>query len=273
VDLPAVNRPPLDRSRLASSAPAWVRVEVVPEAPSTNELVAVRARAGEPEGLVVVAEHQTAGRGRLDRRWVTPARSALTFSVLLRPQVPAERWPWLPLLAGVAVVEAVEDAGGPVCALKWPNDVLYGDLKLAGLLAERVETAAGPAAILGIGLNVTTTADELPVETAASLATLGCDVDRTSLLLALLDRLGERLHRWAVGDGASAESLLDDYRSRCGTLGRSVRVHLPSGELLTGTAVGVSDDGSLQVETGGRVVPLRAGDVVHVRPVTGPAVP
>lgn len=259
---PGDSRPPLDRQRL--DAPAWTSVEVVEESPSTNAVVADRARAGAPEGLVVVAEHQTAGRGRLDRSWVTPPRAALTFSVLLRPRVPDHRWPWLPLLAGVAVVEAIEAAGGPSCALKWPNDVMYDGAKLAGLLVERVESPTGPAAVLGVGLNVSTTAEELPVPGAGSLATAGWDADRTELLVTILDVLGRRVRAWAGASGD--EALRVDYTARCDTVGRSVRVHLPSGRDVVGTAVGIGPDGALQVEGPDGPVDLSAGDVVHVRP-------
>ena len=242
-------------------------MEVVAQAPSTNALVAARAQDGAPHGLVVVADHQTAGRGRLDRSWVTPAGAALTFSVLLRPEVPDHRWPWLPLLAGVAVVDAVEDAGGPACALKWPNDVTYGGRKLAGLLVERVETPTGPAAVLGIGLNVSTTDVELPVPGAASLATAGWPgLDRVPLLVGILDVLGRRLGRWAGDGGDPGRGLLEDYRARCETVGRPVQVHLPSGDRLVGTAVGVAMDGGLVVEDGRSRIVVSAGDVVHVRP-------
>ena len=215
----------------------------------------------------MVADHQTAGRGRLDRSWVTPPGAALTFSVLLRPQLPDERWPWLPLLAGVSVVDAVEDAGGPPCALKWPNDVTYGGRKLAGLLVERIETPTGPAAVLGIGLNVSTTAEELPVAGAASLATAGWPgMDRGAILLQILEVLGRRLRRW-VGDGGDPErGLLEDYVARCETVGQPVRVHLPSGDHLVGTAVGIGSHGGLRVDDGSRTLAVSAGDVVHVRP-------
>ncbi len=117
-------------------------MEVVDEAPSTNALVVDRARRGEGHGLVVVAEHQTAGRGRLDRTWTTPARAALTLSLLVTPdEVPVARWPWLPLLTGLAVVEGVRRAGGPEVTLKWPNDVLLDGLKVGGILVERVRAA------------------------------------------------------------------------------------------------------------------------------------
>jgi BirA family biotin operon repressor/biotin-[acetyl-CoA-carboxylase] ligase len=252
---------------VASLAPAWTTAEVVAEAPSTNAIVAARAREGAPQGLVVVADHQTAGRGRLDRAWVTPPRAALTFSVLLRPELPAERWPWLPLLAGVAVLDAVEDAGGPPCVLKWPNDVRYAGRKLAGLLVERVDTPAGPAAVLGIGLNVSTTVDELPVPGAASLASVGWPgLDRGLLLARILEALGKRLRRWMVEGGDPRRGLREDYLARCETVGQQVRVHLPSGDHLVGIATDVDDDGGLQVETSAGRVTVSAGDVVHVRP-------
>jgi BirA family biotin operon repressor/biotin-[acetyl-CoA-carboxylase] ligase len=214
---------------------------------------------------VLVTEHQTAGKGRLDRTWETPDRAALTFSVLLRPRLDPADWPWLPLLTGVAVVEALAEHG-VTAALKWPNDVLLpgdGDRKVAGLLAERVDTPDGPAAVLGVGLNVTTTAEELPVATATSLAVAGHDVDRTGLLVSLLDRLRERYAGLAAGGRAR---LARDYAAVCTTIGRPVAVQQPGGGTLRGRAVGLDDHGGLVVEGGeGRTV-VSAGDVVHVRP-------
>jgi BirA family biotin operon repressor/biotin-[acetyl-CoA-carboxylase] ligase len=245
-------------------APA--RVEIVDRAASTNALVAERARAGEPEWLVVVAEHQTAGRGRLDRTWETPDRAALTFSVLLRPEVQAERWPWLPLLTGYAVGATLRTVGAAAC-LKWPNDVTVDDAKVAGILLERVESSAGPAAVVGIGLNVSTTREELPVETATSLSLLGVEVDRTTLLGAVLTALSEQYDEW-LGQGGSGEaSFAAAYRRVCSTIGRRVRVDLPSGEAVGGQATGVDDVGRLLVETEDGEVVVGAGDVVHVRPV------
>ena len=267
MNAPDASRPFLDLARIRAAAPAWVTVEVVDAAPSTNALVAARATSGAPEGLVVVAEHQTAGRGRLDRTWVTPPRAALTFSVLLRPRVPDPRWPWLPLLAGVALVDGVEGAGGPRCALKWPNDLLYDGRKLAGLLVERVETPTGPAAVLGIGLNVSTSAEELPVPGAGSLATVGRPgLDRGLLLVRVLEALGHRLRDWTREEGDPRGGLLEDYRTRCVTVGQQVTVHLPSGVSLVGRATGVTEDGGLEVDGAGGVVRVSAGDVVHVRP-------
>jgi BirA family biotin operon repressor/biotin-[acetyl-CoA-carboxylase] ligase len=236
------------------------QVEVVEEAGSTNTLVAERARADGPEGLVILAEHQTAGRGRLDRSWETPARSALTFSVLLRPTVPGAAWPWLPLLTGYEVSKALRAAGFDA-TVKWPNDVLIGERKVAGILVERVETASGPAAIVGVGLNVGMTAEELPVPEATSLAVEGEAPDRTELLGLLLDTLWEGYVAWQEGGEAATRHLAASYAAACSTIGHVVRVDLPSGELLTGTATGVDPAGRLLVDG----TAVSAGDVVHVR--------
>ena len=261
------DRPPLDRSLLQATAPTWVDVEVVDRAASTNALVVEKAQAGAAEGAVVVAEHQTAGRGRLNRTWETPARAALTFSVLLRPRgVPEPAWPWLPLLAGVAVVEAVAAAGGPRCALKWPNDVMHDGLKLGGLLVERVDTPSGLAAVLGVGVNVSTLRPELPVETATSLRLAGMvTVDRTSLLAQMLHAIGRRYFAWTAVGGNPRQELLEEYNRCCSTVGQNVRVHLPAGEVLEGTATSVDPDGALVVTGAFGQAAVSAGDVLHVR--------
>ncbi len=263
-DAPAA-RPALDAARLPDH-----QVEVVQEAGSTNALVAERAQADGPEGLVIVAEHQTAGRGRLDRTWETPARSGLTFSVLLRPTAAAATWPWLPLLAGYEVSKALRAAGFDA-TVKWPNDVLLrghggAERKVAGILVERVETAGGPAAVVGVGLNVGMTADELPVPEATSLAIEGETPDRTELLGLLLDTLWEGYVAWQEGGEAATSRLAESYATACATIGRQVRVDLPSGEVLTGTATGIDPSGRLMVADGaGGHTAVSAGDVVHVR--------
>ncbi|MQA81479.1 MAG: biotin--[acetyl-CoA-carboxylase] ligase [Streptosporangiales bacterium] len=245
------------------SSPLWREVRVVAETASTNADVAAAARQGEPEGLVVVADHQSAGRGRLDRSWVAPPGTALMFSALLRPaEVPLARWSCLPLLAGVAVATATRETCGVDATLKWPNDVLVGERKLAGLLTERV----GDAAVLGVGLNVTTTAEELPTPAATSLLVEGAtSADRERLLDAVLDALEHRYASWRRPGGEVAT--LYAYRELCATIGRSVRVLLPGDRVLDGVATDVGATGALVVRTlDGTVRELAAGDVVHVRP-------
>lgn len=273
-----LDRPPLRAAGLARGlvrpGGLWRAVDVVAETGSTQADLVAAARTGAPGGTVLVAEAQTAGRGRLDRSWVTPPRAGLTFSVLVRPDVPVARWVWAPLLAGVAVAEAVRTLSqralsAPVDArLKWPNDVVVGGRKLAGVLAEGVSagtagTAAGPAIVLGVGLNVTTNATELPITGATSLAVEGADcTDRDPLLRAVLREFEGRFVAWTgvAGDPARC-GLRRSYLALCDTLGRQVRVELPGGDTITGIAQDVDADGRLVV--GGR--PISAGDVVHVR--------
>jgi BirA family transcriptional regulator, biotin operon repressor / biotin---[acetyl-CoA-carboxylase] ligase len=217
---------------------------------------------------VLVAEHQEAGRGRLDRVWVSPPRAGLTVSVLLRPDVPASRRSWLPLLAGVALAEAVRDVAGVRTALKWPNDLLAADGgKLAGLLAEAVPggSASGGVVVLGVGLNVSTTAGELP-EGGTSLLVQGGTTDRTALLTGFLRRLAERYRIWsgALGDPI-ASGLARDYLAWSATVGGQVAVTLPDGAVVEGTAEAVDWDGRLVVATGRGRLELAAGDVRHVR--------
>jgi BirA family biotin operon repressor/biotin-[acetyl-CoA-carboxylase] ligase len=248
-----LDRPPLRTLALtrALAGDGW-RVEVLPEAGSTNAVVAERARAGQAAGLVVVAEAQTAGRGRLDRSWVSPPRAGLTFSVLLRPDLPAAQWPWLSLWGGLAVAEALRERAGVDAELKWPNDVLVDGRKLCGLLAEVPEPGA---LVLGIGLNVTTSAEELPHAQATSLKLAGArTTDRDTLLRAVLRSLTT-----VLGDADAARV---SYRERCGTIGRTVRVELPAGRSVEGVAEAVDDNGRIVVDG----VPYGAGDVVHLRP-------
>ncbi|HLK95803.1 MAG TPA: biotin--[acetyl-CoA-carboxylase] ligase [Nocardioidaceae bacterium] len=273
-----LDRPPLDAAALRRSLGAgrpgswWTAADVVAESGSTNADLAERARAGAaatPAGAtLLVAEHQTEGRGRRGRSWQAPARSALTLSVLLRPVVPAERWSWLPLLVGVAVAEAVERTTGVEARLKWPNDVVVDDRKLAGILLERVESRTGPAAVIGVGLNVSLRRDELPVPTASSLLLeTGETVDRQPLLLALLRTLEALYLAWSETAGDPGAGLHASYVRRSATLGRSVRVALPEGGSLSGTAESVDAAGRLVVATGTGRRTIGAGDVVHVRPV------
>jgi BirA family biotin operon repressor/biotin-[acetyl-CoA-carboxylase] ligase len=279
-----LERPPLNAAALRKAVVVpgglWTGLDVVEATGSTNSDLADLAARGAPEGTVLIAEEQTAGRGRLDRRWSAPARSGLFFSVLLRPgepfgdrePVPVRRWGWLPLLAGVATATALSRAAGVDTALKWPNDLLVtvdGDeRKAGGILAERVDTAV----VVGVGLNVSLRADELPVPTAASLAMAGAaGTDRDPLLRAVLRSIADWYGAWRdTGGDPAASRLQQTYGAGCATLGRQVRAELPGGKELSGTAVAVDGDGRLVIAGPGGEEAVGAGDVVHLRPGGGP---
>ncbi|MET8683859.1 biotin--[acetyl-CoA-carboxylase] ligase [Streptomyces sp. NPDC004732] len=272
-----LDRPPLNaaslRRTLLRDGGLWSSLDVVAATGSTNTDLA--ARADElPEGAVLVAEEQSAGRGRLDRRWSAPARSGLFFSVLLKPaEVPVERWGWLPLLTGVAVASGLSRVAGVDTALKWPNDLLVtvGDQerKAGGILAERAGSASGGGIVVGVGLNVTLREDELPVPTAGSLALAGAKVtDRDPLLRAVLRSLEQWYGDWRAASGDPAASRLQEaYAAGCATLGRRVRAELPGDRSIVGEAVAVDGDGRLVLATEeGVQQPVGAGDIVHLRP-------
>ena len=263
-----LERPALDAAGLEAvltrDGGLWRSLEVRAEVGSTNAVLRDAAAEDAPEGTVLVAEHQAAGRGRLDRVWTSPPRAGLTVSFLLRPDVPAARRGWLPLLTGVALAESVGAVTGVRASLKWPNDLLAGDgRKLAGILAE----SAGTAVVVGVGLNVSTRAAELP-DTATSLALVtGATVDRGPVLLGFLRAFADRYRRWTetLGDPV-ASGLAADYLAWCATVGRRVTVTMPDGSQLDGTAESVDWDGRLVVRTGEGAVALAAGDVTHLRP-------
>lgn len=276
-----LDRPPLDPTALTEAltrgATVWRDVRLLEKAPSTNALAAEAARAGAGEGLVVVADHQTAGRGRLDRAWTTPPGTALTFSLVLAPDgVPLRRWPWLPLLTGIAVAEGVRRATGVEAVLKWPNDVLVEEpdpgigpgRKLAGILVERVDRPTGAIAVVGVGINVGARAEELPVSTATSLLLAGAGgraPDRTVVLREVLRTFEALYLQWHAEQGDPARGLHASYVRRCASLGREVHVDLPDGSTFAGRAEAVDADGALVVASGADRRTFHAGDVVHAR--------
>jgi BirA family biotin operon repressor/biotin-[acetyl-CoA-carboxylase] ligase len=229
------------------------RVERFAELDSTNRHLLDAARAGAAAGLVAVADVQRAGRGRLGRTWQAPAGSSLLVSVLLR--TPDDAGPVV-MAVSVALAGAVAEVAGVHAELKWPNDLVVGDRKLAGVLAER----DGDAVVVGAGCNVNW--DAFPPEltgsaTSCNLET-GVAVDRERLLAAFLERFGSLLD----GDGDVA----GEYRARLSTLGRRVRVEPVRGEPLVGTAVDVAADGALVVRDGaGAHHTVATADVVHLR--------
>ena len=266
-------REPLDAAGLRRSAlrpdGLWREIEVVPSTGSTNADLLARALRGEPEGVVLAAEEQTAGRGRMGRSWTSPRYAALTFSLLIRPDVPPARRGWLPLLAGVAVAAAVTTVTGVPARLKWPNDLLAGPAKLAGILAE----AAGDAVVVGIGLNVSTEPAELPgpgpgALPATSLRAAGATaLNREKILLTILAGFERWYRAWRQAGGDPDRSgLRPEYTRLSATIGRTVRAELPGGQALSGPAAGVDPDGRLLVRvSSGAEIPVAAADVVHLR--------
>jgi BirA family biotin operon repressor/biotin-[acetyl-CoA-carboxylase] ligase len=239
----------------------------VATSPSTNtELVALARQADLPSFTTMVTDDQTAGKGRLDRVWVAPAGSALAISVLVIPRtvdaaLPLDRYGWLPIAAGVAMTETIaEMLPAASVGFKWPNDVLVGGRKVCGVLAELLPDRA--AVVIGAGVNLAMTAEQLPVPTATSIAVEGGASDPDTVLAGYLDRL-QRLIIGYLADGGDAEAsgLATRARELCVTLGRSVRVDLPGGRVLEGTATALDGDGRLIVD--GQAI--AAGDVTHAR--------
>ncbi|MEU1091173.1 biotin--[acetyl-CoA-carboxylase] ligase [Streptomyces sp. NPDC005892] len=280
LDRPPLNTAALRRGLLRPGA-LWTSLDVVEETGSTNTDLAARAAraagaaSGNPlaEGAVLVAEVQNAGRGRLDRVWTAPPRSGLFLSVYLAPtEVPVERWGWLPLLTGVAAATGLARAAGVDMALKWPNDLLVSvdgaERKTGGILAER----AGDGVVVGLGINVSLRAGELPAPTAGSLALAGAvSLDRETLLRGVLRSLEHWYGEWrAAGGDAARSGLQAAYAAGCATLDRSVRAELPGDRSVVGQAVAVDGDGRLILATDdGLQQPVSAGDIVHLRGAAG----
>jgi BirA family transcriptional regulator, biotin operon repressor / biotin---[acetyl-CoA-carboxylase] ligase len=250
----------------------WSQLTVVPSTGSTNADLLAAARAGADAGVVLVAEEQTRGRGRLDRSWHSQPGAALTFSMLVRPaMVPPAHRGWLPLLTGVAAAGAIRAECAIDVSLKWPNDVLSGSGipgetgKLAGILAEQ----AGDAVVVGIGLNVSQTQAELPSNQATSLALQGAaPIDRSELLAAVLREFERWYLKWTASPAAGSadeSGLRPEYLRLCSTIGRNVRVELPGGSAMAGRACDVDTLGRLLVQVDQDMQAVSAGDVVHVR--------
>lgn len=278
---------PLDRALLGElllqPAGPLARLEVLDAVDSTNSYLArevERDPGAWPVPTLVVAEHQTAGRGRLDRSWQTPPGSALTASLLLEPVTPRETWSWLPLLGGLGTVHALRATAGIGAVLKWPNDILVAPAdatdmfgwgrwrKLGGILTEVLPDGK---VVVGLGLNVSQTADELPVSSATSIALCGPRVGepptREVLLDALAEAISEVLGRWTDAGGDVAAAGLDaDVTGVLATAGQEVRVLVSGGREIRGRAVGLGPVGELVVEiASGEFEAVTSGDVQHIR--------
>lgn len=258
-------RKPLDRhqlwSLLSEKSDFWTEVDVVQITGSTNADLAEAAKHGAPQGTVLIAEEQANGRGRLDRQWVSPARAGLTMSFLLRPTLPREQWGTLSLLTAVALEETLKAVCGVSAKLKWPNDVLIDGRKVCGILAQ----VEGNAVIVGAGLNVSLTEDELPVPEATSLQIAGAaTLDRAEIAAGFLAHVGAVYETWNAQGPAS---VIERWRRNSATIGRHVAVSFPNGRNLTGRAVGIDADGCLKVAAAdGTTETIAAGDIVHLRP-------
>jgi BirA family transcriptional regulator, biotin operon repressor / biotin---[acetyl-CoA-carboxylase] ligase len=262
-------RAPLDaavlRDGLAGPGLPWRQLNVVPETGSTNADLIARAEGGDNiDGSVLLAEYQNAGRGRHGRQWSAPPRAQIALSVGLdAASVPRTCWGWLPLATGVAVADALAAVAEVEAGLKWPNDVLVNGGKLAGILAE----VAAPTSmiVLGLGLNVTLTADEAPDPVATSLLMLGSTAtDRNTLARKILGELARRIDAWRTAGGPDP-ALVADYQRYSLTLGSRVRATLPGDREVIGTAHAVDETGRLCIDTGGETVAISAGDITHLR--------
>ncbi|WP_285037237.1 biotin--[acetyl-CoA-carboxylase] ligase [Plantibacter sp. ME-Dv--P-095] len=260
---------------LPSTAALVPRLEILEHAGSTNDELAIRARedgGGWPDRSVVVTDDQRNGRGRLGRVWTTPPGASLAVSILLRPVTPSgrplglEAYGWLPLLAGAALASSLQDLGVPA-GVKWPNDVLIGGRKVSGILSELLPT--GDGAIVGTGINLRQRAGELPTDRSTSLLLEGlADPDPDTVLAGYLRAFGRLYDAYLEASGdAEASGLRTTVTEHCVTLDSSVRVELPGGGTLTGTAERIDPDGRLVVRPsdGGAPVAVAAGDVTHVR--------
>lgn len=285
------NPPRLDadalRHALVDGADApYSALEVVEEIGSTNAELLARAASGAADRTVLLAEYQAAGRGRLGRPWTAPPRTQVAVSVLLRPgAITPTLFGWLPLVTGLAIRDGLRDAAGVDATLKWPNDVLVDGRKICGILTEMTTVPAGgdfevrlPAVVVGVGINVTLTEDQLPVPHATSLALAGGSVDRDAVARAVLEALALRHRQWREcerGSGSTiSDELMADYTGACSTIGADVRVELPGDVLRTGRAVGIDREGRLVVaphpgDPAGGEFAVAAGDVTHVRGAGG----
>lgn len=240
----------------------WSQVEWVATTGSTNADLAARARGGASEGMVRISDEQTSGRGRLARTWVSPAGASLSMSVLLWPDHGGEAWGWLSLLAGMAITDALEELAPPEATveLKWPNDVLIDGKKVCGILSERIEHPDGARAVVGMGINIALTQEELPVPNATSLLLAGFEVRSVDVAAGVL-RHFERLYRKWRRDA----DLRVPYQRRCASIGTELRIVVSETETVTGRGVGVDQFGRLLVETAGGVRAFAVGDVIHAR--------
>jgi BirA family biotin operon repressor/biotin-[acetyl-CoA-carboxylase] ligase len=263
IDRPPALRLAQLRSAVVAGSQVWQHLDIVDRTESTNEDLRRRAIASASGGQVLVAEHQVAGRGRLGREWSASDRRSLTFSVLLRPAAaPLSPWGWLPLATALAIHDALSGLDVERVGIKWPNDILISERKVAGVLCERVDTADGVSVVVGIGLNVSMTQSDLPTPSATSLGLEGATADRELVLIRILAALDLRYRTWLHTDGGELRS---DYLAGSCTVGRTVSVDQPGRPTYVGTAQDVDVTGQLVVSGPDGLARFAAADVTHVR--------
>jgi len=247
-------RAPLNQSRITAALSRYWRVSVVDLTASTQDDLANKVTAGGGRsGDVIIANYQSAGRGRLDRSFLAPPSTALLFSIYLHPERSRDDWGFIPLLAGFSLADTLRKIGAKV-SIKWPNDLLIGEKKVGGIIS----TAVGQGVIIGIGINVSTTIDELPVDTATSLAIAGVTkLDRNFLLPLLLNAFEKDFTAWDQG-----ENFLEKYSELSATRGREVTIVGPSESRIQSRALSFDESGRLHL-TDGQIVTV--GDVIHLR--------
>lgn len=240
----------------------WREVQWLDHTGSTNSDVAKEAQRGGAEGFVVATLEQRAGRGRMDRAWVAPPGTSLAFSMLLEPTQERPRWGWLSLLAGIAVHEAIDGLAlepGRV-QLKWPNDVLIDGRKVCGILNRLVEHPDGDRAVVGIGINVSISEEQLPVPTATSLRIAGLCEEPKRLLGSVLECFQPLYEHWQ-----ETGEVRDEYQRRCASIGTPLRIVVDERRIVEGTGYGVDEHGRLQVATASGIETFAVGDVIHAR--------
>lgn len=229
--------------------------------PSTNTEVVRQASEGAAEGLAIIANEQTAGRGRLQRAWSSPKGAGLYFSLLLRPAIAVEQWPLITFMAALAVGDALQEACDVTTDIKWPNDLLSGERKICGILAESVETPTGRAVVLGMGVNLTSGA--YPGELAAVATSVAEASGRTAEREMLLAALVHALSRWysLLHEPDGPEKIVAAWASRSSyASGKAVQV-ANGDEVWQGITCGIESDGALRLETTDGIKLVRAGDV------------
>ena len=249
-------RAPLDPKRITEEISQYWRVSVVDITESTQvDLLQLVSSNQALSKRVIVSEFQSAGRGRLDRNFEAAPMTALTFSMYIEPKVDKTEWSFLTLLAALSVREAIASLDSTTrIDIKWPNDLLIGEKKCAGIIAQATEKGV----VIGIGINVGMNESELPVPTATSLAIEGgLELDRNIILGAILNHFEVNLQIWELG-----KSFISEYKEASATIGANIEVSLPGGKLIKSRAIGVSDAGELLLESGEAVT---VGDVVHLR--------